>query len=330
MKPSAAAAAHPNIAFIKYWGNADASQRIPLNGSISMNLAGLETRTRVTFDPELEQDHFTLNNREIRDQGLLRVSRFLDQVRQQAQVRNFARVESINTFPTGAGIASSAGAFAALALAASRAAGLLLEEEALSRLARLGSGSACRSIPGGFVEWLPGNSPQTSYAETIAPPDHWELIDLVAVINREHKTTGSTPGHALAETSPIQDGRVDDAERRLNLCRRAILTKDFLTFASVVEQDCNLMHAVMLTSSPPLIYWEPETVSLIKAVQRWRSEGARVCYTIDAGPNVHVICPGEEASRIKNRLIAFPGVKEVLESSPGGGAVLLDPETAAV
>ncbi len=153
----------------------------------------------------------------------------------------------------GAGIASSASAFAALALAASAAAGLKLSEKDLSRLARRGSGSACRSIPGGFVEWQAGQDDDTSYAVSIAPPEHWALVDCIAIVSQEHKPTGSAEGQALAHTSLLQAARLADAPRRLEICRRAILDRDFAAFAEVVELDSNLMHAVMMTSSSPLV-----------------------------------------------------------------------------
>jgi len=165
---TATAQAFPNIAFIKYWGNRDAHFRIPSNASISMNLGGLETRTQVTFDPALKNDQLTLNGKPQSGKSLERVSAVLDLVRQMAALQRFARVESNNNFPTGVGIASSASAFAALSLAASAAAGLALSEAELSRLARRGSGSACRSVPGGFVEWQAGEDDLTSYASSIA------------------------------------------------------------------------------------------------------------------------------------------------------------------
>jgi len=170
--PSAIAQSHPNIAFIKYWGNRDDRLRLSSNGSISMNLDGLSTQTQVTFDASLASDELILNSAPVQGSALKRVSVFLDLVRQMAELQLFARVESQNNFPMGAGIASSASAFAALALAASKAADLELNEKVLSRLARRGSGSACRSIPGGFVEWQAGEDDITSYAYSIAKPNH--------------------------------------------------------------------------------------------------------------------------------------------------------------
>lgn len=319
---SATAFAHPNIAFIKYWGNRDQALRLPVNDSLSMNLGGLATRTTVTFTFDEASDSLRINGSPVFGPGLQRVSALLERVRALAGIRLAARVESENNFPTGAGIASSASAFAALALAASAAAGLDMDERHLSQLARTGSGSAARSIPAGFVLWHAGTSDEDSFAESIAPPEHWALVDCIAVVSAAHKPTGSTQGHALADTSPLQAARIADAPRRVALCRQAILQHDFDAFAAVTELDCNLMHAVMMTSDPPLFYWQPATLAVIQAVQAWRASGLPVCYTIDAGPNVHVLCPTEESVRVRRLLVETPGVEQVLVSPAGGAAHL--------
>lgn len=323
MTKTATAIANPNIAFIKYWGNRDQQLRIPANGSLSMNLAGLETRTTVTFDPALPSDSLSLNQTAVHGPGLARVSEMLERVRQMANITTFAAVVSENNFPTGSGIASSAAAFAALALAASAAAQLSLDERQLSILARTGSGSASRSIPGGFVEWLPGESHETSYARSFAPIEDWPLADCVAVVSQEHKAVGSTGGHSLAGTSPLQAARVQDAPRRLEICRQAILSQDFETFADMIELDSNMMHAVMQTSQPRLMYWQPATVAIMSAVPEWRANGLPVAYTIDAGPNVHIICPRGTEQQATQRLMEIPGVLDVLQAHGGGPARLI-------
>jgi len=316
----ATACANANIAFIKYWGNCDADARIPANGSISMNLDGLVTRTTVTFDHSLQVDDLILNDQATTGPTLTRVVDFLDIVRKMAGIQLRAHVESENNFPMGAGIASSASAFAALSLAASRAAGLDLNERQLSQLARTGSGSACRSVPAGFVEWKVDACDIDSAAESIAPPEHWDLVDCIAVISQAHKPTGSTEGHSLAYTSPLQAARVGDAPERLDICRRAILQRDFEVLADIVELDSNLMHAVMMTTRPPILYWQPATLSVIQAVTAWRKNGLTACYTIDAGPNVHVLCPAASASEIAGLLSQIPGVQQVYQAHPGGPA----------
>ena len=314
------ALAHPNIAFIKYWGNRDDTLRLPSNGSISMNLDGLFTRTTVSFSPSAQTDSLLLNNRQVTGPGLDRVSSILDIVRGMADLSQRAEVVSENNFPAGAGIASSAAAFAALALSASKAAGLDLSEAQLSVLARRGSGSASRSIPAGFVEWKAGTNDEDSYAVSIAPPEHWALTDCVAVVNAGHKKTGSTEGHALAGTSPLQVARVDDAPRRLEICRQAILQRDFAAFAEIIELDSDMMHAVMMTSRPPLMYWQAATLGIFHAVREWRAAGLPCAYTVDAGANVHVLCPREQAGAVEKRLRDLPGVRDVLVAQAGGAA----------
>ncbi len=319
-KGSATALAHPNIALIKYWGNRDDGLRLPANSSLSMNLSDLHTIATVQFDRGRVKDEFLFNGGEAAHEQTARVSQFLDLVRQMASSSEFARVESQNNFPSGAGIASSSSAFAALALAASSAAGLSLDEQTLSRLARRGSGSASRSVPGGFVEWRAADKDEESYAFSIAPEDHWDLVDCITIVSEQHKSVGSTQGHSLAATSPLQAARVQGAEARLDMGRAAVMNRDFQALAQVVELDCHMMHAVMMTSQPALHYWLPATVAVIQAVREWRSSGLEVCYTLDAGPNVHVLCPAHGAERVSRQLHQINGVIRVLSSRPGGPA----------
>ncbi len=329
----ATAVACSNIALIKYWGNRDQVLRLPSNSSLSMNMAELTTTTAVEFDPALKSDVFILDGREIIGRGHDRVSRLLDQVRQLAKTSEvletsevyhlFARIDSRNNFPAGAGLASSASGFAALALASSAAAGLPLNEAELSRLARLGSGSACRSIPGGFVEWDMGRDDTSSFAHSIAPADHWNLKDVVAVIDIAPKSVGSTEGHAIADTSPLQAARIATAPERLARARSAVLSRDFTALAEVVEFDSLMMHAVMITSSPSLMYWQPATIAVMHAVVNWRRNGLPACTTIDAGPNVHVLCAGEAAADVAYRVQSIDGVREVIVARPGGAARLV-------
>jgi diphosphomevalonate decarboxylase len=324
LSDSATALAHPNIALIKYWGDRDASLHLPANDSISMNLDGLATRTTASLDPSLSADQMEINGGVAAPADQARISAFLDHIRQLCDRHGHFKVISQNNFPTGVGVASSASGFAALALAATRACGLNLEETELSRLARLGSGSACRSIPAGFVEWQAGESHATSYAFSLAPPEHWALTDCIAVVSRISKSVASLQGHALAATSPLQNARLEGAPSRLETCRQAILERDFPSLARVVELDSDLMHAVMMTSSPPLLYWQPATLAVMQAVRKWRQAGLAVCYTIDAGPNVHVLCPSEQAQDVTTRLERLPGVESVLSAPPGGPAQIIE------
>ncbi len=321
---TATARAHSNIAFVKYWGNRDHRLRLPANSSISMNLADLHTTTTVAWDDDLKHDTLTINGAIAADSALERVRNHLDMLRARFKTSRYARVRSTNNFPMGTGIASSASAFAALTAAACAALGLELPERELSTLARRGSGSAARSIPSGYVEWHAGDSHETSFAESFAPPEHWDLIDIIAIVSRAHKRTSSSAGHETADSSVLQPARISSAAERLRVVKSAIMSRDFEQFASVVEEDSNLMHAVMMTSDPPLFYWAPLSFAIMKAVRYWRTiEKLQVCYTLDAGPNVHCICAASDANEVSARLRSLSGELDILRSSAGGGACVL-------
>lgn len=324
MQLTATAKASPNIAFIKYWGNTNEELRLPVNGSISMNMDGLATITKVVFDPSASEDQLLINGNEVKGQGLARVSTVLDAIRGVADVPYKASVSSENNFPSGAGIASSASAFGALACAAVKALDLELSVERISRFARLGSGSASRSVPDGFVEWFAGDSDQASFATSIAPPEHWELSDCVVILSEGHKKIGSTEGHKLAPSSPFQSVRVLDATRRIDQCREAIHKRDFEQLAHVIQQDSDMMHAVMMTSDPALFYWRPETLRVMNLTRTLRSEGLPVAYTIDAGPNVHLICESKDADEVSKIFSNLSGVKQILRTKAGPGARVIE------
>jgi diphosphomevalonate decarboxylase len=313
-----------NIAFIKYWGRRDHALRLPLNSSISMNLDGATTTTTVLFDPALAADQVAIENTETSDKAAQRVSEHLDRIRALAGITTRARVVSRNSFPMGAGIASSASAFAALTVAAGAAAGLDLGERALTVLARRGSGSACRSIPAGFVEWHAADTSDDSYAEPIAPPEHWNLCDLIALVQTEHKKVGSSKGHELVGPGPFAEARLIAADRALPIVRAALLARDFATFGEETEQEAIRMHAVAMTSQPSLLYWSPETVRIMHAVREWRADELAAYFTIDAGANVHVLCQAADALELESRLRALPGVLDVLPNRPGPGTRLSD------
>ncbi len=319
----ATARAHPNIAFIKYWGNRDDNLRLPSNPSLSMNLAGVYTQTTVEWTDDLTSDSLDINGEPAAEEARMRGSNHLDRVRSRLNMTTRARVQSENNFPMGAGIASSAAAFAALTVAAVAAADVQLSERELSTIARMGSGSASRSVPGGFVEWFAADTHEESYAQSFAAPDHWDLHDVIAVVSTEHKKTGSQAGHRTAFTSDLQPARVAGAQARFDVCRQALLDRDFSSLATVVEEDSNLMHAVMMTSRPPLFYWQPTSLEIMHLVPEWRREGLNVCYTLDAGPNVHCLCTADAAEEVRNRLQNLSEVGEVRMTSPGGAAEII-------
>jgi diphosphomevalonate decarboxylase len=324
MYPKATARAQANIAFIKYWGNRDDDLRLPDNSSLSMNLDGLHTETTVIWEDAQTTNSLMLNNQPETGQALARVTKHLNLLRKYIPtLPKHATVISQNNFPMGAGIASSASSSAALTVAAVSAAGLTLPEKELSTLARLGSGSASRSVPTGFVEWHRGDDHESSYAESIASPDYWDLVDVIVIVSDSHKKVGSTEGHQSAHTSDLQPGRLTHVIERLKVCRDALLNRDFQSFAEVVEEDSNLMHSVMMTSRPPLFYWQPASVAVMQEVKHWRESGLQVCYTLDAGPNVHCICIRKDVPQVIDWLKTLSGILDIRIAGAGRGAHLI-------
>ena len=311
-----------NIAFIKYWGVSNAALNIPLNNSISMTLADAYTTTTVAWNRagSLREDVITLDGRRVDGTAAMRLVRHLDLLRELAGVDWRATVESANNFPMAAGIASSASGFAALTVAGSAALGLDLSPTRLSALARRGSGSASRSLFGGFVEWQQGHDDATSIAYQLFPEEHWALRDIVAVVSKAEKRVSSAGGHQLAATSPLNAGRVAGLPQALAEVRAAIATRDLARLGPVIEQDALAMHGVMMTSTPSLLYWEPGSLEIMHAVRRWREEeGIPVYFTIDAGPNIHLICEERDAPAVEAQLRALSCVEDVIVSRPGSG-----------
>jgi diphosphomevalonate decarboxylase len=288
-----------------------------------MNLAALTTVTTVEFRPWLSGDAVAIDGCPAEGQALARVVTHLDRVRAMAGIVDRAQVSSRNDFPVGTGLASSASGFAALSLAAVRAAGLELDEVALSRLARLGSGSACRSVPAGFSLWK-GDSDETSFARQVAPPGHWDLCDVVAVVAHEHKAIGSHDGHALAPSSPLYAARLAVVPELLKTVEEGIRNRSLALMGPGIEADALAMHGVMMTSRPSLLYWQAATVGVLQAVRRWRKEGLAAYFTLDAGPNVHCLCEAADAAEVEAKLRNLSGVRDVLVSRPGDGARLVD------
>ena len=325
------AAAHPNLAFVKYWGRRDDLLNLPLNGSISVNLSGATTTTSVDFDDGLAADEVLLNGEPADSTTVGRVTAHLDRVRTMAQVVSRARVVSRNDFPADVGFASSASAFAALSLAATRAAGITLCERDLSVLARKGSGSACRSIPDGFVEWLPGRDDVSSYARSLAPCGHWDLRIVTVAPETAPKLVSSLDGHRAAHTSPFYAARLAEIEHVLGRVRASLVTRDFQSLALAVEREALSLHAVAATSVVAHVPWlsgilyiEPATVRLMLAVQHWRRDGLAVAFTLDAGPSIHLLCEagslGDVRAAVTQEMDGIP--HQLYVSHPGRGAWL--------
>lgn len=323
----ATAVAHPNIALIKYWGKRDEALNLPAAGSLSLTLAGLATTTTVEFDPALETDQINLDGHQLdpTSRPARRITAFLDLIRTPARIEARARVTSINDFPTAAGLASSASGFAALALAASQAAGLDLSPEELSALARQGSGSAARSIFGGFCEMKPGQRPdgQDAHAVPIADQNHWDLRCLIALTTRGEKKIDSTSGmNHTSQTSPFFQPFIDTVAPDIREAKKAIFSKDFAQLTRIAERSCLRMHASAIAADPGVIYWNGQTLEVVHALREAREEGLQAFFTIDAGPHVKIFCPGDALNEVRTFLKDLPGVHDVLTASPGPGAWL--------
>lgn len=321
--PKATVEAPANIALIKYWGAEQFDPIVPAAASLSMTLRICSTRTTVQFEPGPPGDDEVLRPGEKgrlvpADEAFRRpVVRFLDHLRDWAGRSGAFRVATRNSFPSRAGLASSASGFAALTLAATEALGRPLDPGPASDRARYtGSGSAARSVWGGFVEW-PGE--EGLEAAQIAPADHWALHDLVAVVDTSPKAVSSREGHRRAPSSPFFDTRLDHLADRRAAVRSALLDREFERLAPLVEREATELHLIAMSSRPAIYYWRPGTLAVLEAVRALRSEGVAACATMDAGPNVHVLCPAASRAAVRDRLAGLPSVERLIEDQVGTG-----------
>lgn len=321
------AKAHTNIALIKYWGKRNETLILPTNNSLSLTLDGFYTKTTVTFKDELTEDTFILDDEIISGEQYRRVTVFLDLIRTYAGKSGlYAEINSINEVPTAAGFASSASGFAALAAAATKALGLTLTDQELSMLTRQGSGSACRSIYGGFAEWQKGKREDgiDSYAVPIAPQDHWDIRVAAVVLDAKMKKVSSREGmKRTVDTSTFFKGWVDRIPHDLGLIKEGIEKKDFEKVGQVAEANCLKMHATTLGAVPPFTYWHDTTMTVMQTVQAMRENGIPAYFTIDAGPNVKVLYLPENEEKIQETLRNVPGVTDVILSRSGQGITYL-------
>ncbi len=312
------AIAQPNIALIKYWGKRDVALNLPAVGSISITLRDLHTRMHVTFDDALEADELTING--VPDQGMLpRLASCLDRVVEHD--RRCARIDSQCNFPIAAGLASSASSFAALTVAAAHAAGKAMTTAELASLAGQASGSAARSLLGGFVELV--NTDDGIAVETLCDADEWPLEVVVAITETGPKAVGSTEAMEISrKTSPFYANWVDQQAADLDTARAAIDDRDFDALARVAEHNCLKMHSIMWASRPPMVYWNAATMRCLETVRALQARDVAVFFTIDAGPQVKAVCLPEHAADVEGALRATPGVEDIMVSGLGPGARL--------
>lgn len=314
------AQAQPNIALIKYWGKRDIERNLPAVSSLSVTLDSLWTRMSVEFSDTLSGDELVVNAA-TSEKMLPRISACLDLVAGSDRPR--AMVNSDSNFPIAAGLASSASAFAALVVAASKAAGQSSDTLSLARVAGAASGSAARSLFGGFVELQAGDT--SIDVATIAAADVWPLTVVIAVTEEGAKPVSS--GEAMissAASSPFYSKWLEQQPADLASAKEAVLKQDFAQLAAVSEHNCLKMHSVMWASRPPLVYWNSATLSCMEAVRRLQEDGHAVFFTIDAGPQLKAICLPDEAGLVRSALDVCAGVVRTMVSGLGAGAKLLD------
>lgn len=321
--------ASSDVALVKYWGKKDKILRLPVNGSISMILDSLQSTTTVEFLPNLMKDEVIISG-EIEEGETSRVVKHLDRIRALAQSQNlikeniFAKVVSNNNFPKSTGLSSSGSGFAALTIAASQAIGLKLSEKELSILARQGSGTACRCVCGGFVQWLNGENSDESYSLSFASADSFPIRDLVAIVSEDKKDLSSTEGHDLAESSLFFTARQEKIEEKLSFVKKAILDKNFNALGELIEAEALEFHSILLTSKPNILLFYPGTIAVMQAVRQLRKTGIPVYFTINTGFNVHVLTLPSYEKEVVEVLQKIQFVKKVISSGVGSKPKFLE------
>lgn len=320
------AKAHSNIALVKYWGKQDEGLRLPMNSSVAIALDEAYTLTTVDFDERYSEDEVELIGQGFEDSEVAKVIKHLDRVRKIADIETKAKVVSRNNFPKAAGMASSASGFAALSMAAVASAGIELSGQELSVLARNGSGSASRSIPGGVSVWYTGEKNEESYAERIEFPEEWKIkVLLVMAEDTFAKKVSTTEGMAMTKkTSPYYELAVKEAEKNIEKLKTAMASSDWRGFGKVIEDECYRLHTLCMTTDPNLLYWRGMTVEVFQSIYRLREKGLEAFFTVDAGPHVHVITKEEDVEKVKAELNKLSGIKKVIECSVGPAASLVE------
>ncbi len=324
----ATAIANSNIALVKYWGKRDSNLILPHNSSISMTLDSLNTKTTVEFDNSFRKNEVIINGKNVKGQEFQRVSDHLNLLKLSSPDKMFAKVVSENNFPKAAGLASSASGFAALTHAGIKALNQSLSLKELSILARRGSGSASRSIYGGFVEWRKGTRSDglDSHAMLIRDVNHWpEVSMIVTVISTDKKKISSRVGMSQTVcTSPFYRAWLETIETDLKKMREAIIEKNFNQLGMIAEKNALKMHATMHTTSPPNIYWKSGTLEVMQKVIELRNEGLECYFTMDAGPQVKILCLSSNLPHIQEELVTIGSIKEQIVCHPGEGTQLVE------
>lgn len=321
----ATARAYSNVAIVKYWGKKDEKLMTPMNNSISMTSDVHGATVTVEFSEQYTEDIAILNGQPATEKVKERALKHIDLIKKIARTTLKAKCEAKTDLPIGIGLASSASGFAALTAAACTAADLKLDKKQLSIISRQGSGSSCRSIYGGFVEWLSGSNSEDSYAVQLADQHWWNVRDVVAIVSTKQRKVDTRNGMKIAkETSPYYPEWLKETDGALTATRKAIKDKDFTLFGNTAERNSLMMHATAITANPELIYWVPETLEIMHEVMLMRSEGTECYFSCDTGANVHIFCMPQEEKNISDRISGLSGVQNVVIGKPGEGVKIIN------
>lgn len=327
--PEATARAGANVALVKYWGKRDEERNLPAVGSISITLSDLVATARVRVD-EPSAPRFLGGGEVVTGRAAERMDAYLDWLGTQLGSRARLTTQVGTTFPVGAGLASSAAIHCAVAVAAASALGVSVDRARLSRLARVGSGSAARSVYGGWVEWHRGRREdgEDSGATQLLPEGDWPLAMVVAIVHEGQKEVPSRDAmRHVAATSPLYAGWIAAQDEDLAAMRTAIAARDMTAVGTIAEENCLRMHAITFAARPPVLYWSPVTLAAMEAVRALRREGRDAYFTIDAGPQVKVLCRPEDVDAVATAMREVPGVVRTLRARIGRGVEVLEGPT---
>lgn len=309
----ATAIAHPIQGLVKYHGLKKPKQRIPFHDSISVCANALHTTTTVEIDSPLKENIIVINEKLVTGQDKKKVEVGLDKLKRLAEYPGFFKVVSRNSVEIGKGLGFSASGFAALGVAASKALSLNLDYVSLSEIVRLGAGSATRSLAGGFALWYADENGH-SYAEQLGSPDNPSFSMIIVPIHSEIKTDEA---HAEVVSSPLFQARLVNIDRLIETMKSAIMKGDTATIGRLAEEDTLNLHAITMTGKSRLVLWEPDTIRLIREVDKLRSSGVECWYSIDTGPSVFVNTFQRHVHVVADRLVEL-GFSDVIISGVGG------------
>jgi diphosphomevalonate decarboxylase len=324
---AAVAEACANVALVKYWGKRDPARNLPAVGSLSVTLADLTATARVAHSDTPPHSSFSQDGEEVGGVAAERMSEFLRAVLRFAGSGGHLAAEVRANFPVGAGLASSAAIHCAVAAAALSVLGRTVTRGELSALARLGSGSAARSVFGGFAEWLRGEREDgsDSIARPLLSEDEWDLAVAVAIVSEKKKDASSRDAmEHVARTSPLYGGWLAAQADDLEQAKQAIAARDLPRLGAIAEENCLRMHATCFAARPPILYFRPATLAAIEAVRDLRGQGVAAYFTIDAGPQVKVLCEASALTTVMATLGAVPGVQRVIPTRPGPGVRMVE------